>query len=71
VTAMPEGVVSGDTVLTEPPSNSMGSTFSGTFKVSGDKMTGPFKTDLCRGKSTWRGNRVRARPPRRGCALPY
>jgi hypothetical protein len=50
VTTMPEGVVSGDTVLTQPPSNTMGSTFSGTFKVSGDKMTGPFKTDVCRGK---------------------
>lgn len=50
VTTMPEGVVSGDTVLAQSPSNTMGGTFSGTFKVSGDKMTGPFKTDVCRGK---------------------
>src|SRR4030095_13255366 len=50
VTTMPEGVVSGDTVLTESQSNVLGGTFSGTFKVSGDKMTGPFKTDVCRGK---------------------
>jgi hypothetical protein len=50
VTTMPEGVVSGDTVLTESQSNVMGGTFSGSFKVSGDKMTGPFKTDVCRGK---------------------
>jgi hypothetical protein len=28
----------------------MGGAFSGNFKVSGDKMTGPFKTDICRGK---------------------
>ena len=40
----PEGVVSGDTVLTE--SNDL----SGTFTVSGDKMTGPFKTEICQGK---------------------
>jgi hypothetical protein len=50
VTTMPEGVVSGDTVLTQSRSNDMGGTFSGNFKVSGDKMTGPFKTDVCRGK---------------------
>ena len=50
VTSMPEGVVSGDTVLAQSPSNTMGGTFSGTFKVSGDKMTGPFKTDVCPGK---------------------
>jgi hypothetical protein len=50
VTTVPEGVVSGDTVLTESQSNNLGGTFSGTFKVSGDKMTGPFKTDVCRGK---------------------
>jgi hypothetical protein len=50
VTTMPEGVVSGDTVLTESQSNVLGGTFSGSFKVSGDKMTGPFKTDVCRGK---------------------
>ena len=50
VTTMPEGVVSGDTVLAQLPSNAMGSTFSGTFKVSGDKMAGPFKSDVCRGK---------------------
>ena len=50
VTTMPEGVVSGDTVLTDSQSNTLGGTFSGTFKVSGDKMTGPFKTDVCRGK---------------------
>jgi hypothetical protein len=50
VTSMPEGVVSGDTVLALSPSNDMGGTFSGNFKVSGDKMTGPFKTDICRGK---------------------
>jgi hypothetical protein len=50
VTTMPEGVVSGDTVLTESQSNVLGGTFSGAFKVSGDKMTGPFKTDVCRGK---------------------
>jgi hypothetical protein len=41
---MPDGVVSGDTVLTQ--SNDL----SGTFKVSGDKMTGPFKTEICPGK---------------------
>jgi hypothetical protein len=50
VTTMPEGVVSGDTVLTESQPTHLGGTFSGTFKVSGDKMTGPFKTDVCRGK---------------------
>jgi hypothetical protein len=50
VTTMPEGVVSGDTVLAESRSNGMGGAFSGNFKVSGDKMTGPFKTDICRGK---------------------
>ena len=50
VTTMPEGVVSGDTVLTQSPPNTMGGSLSGTFKVSGDKMTGPFKTDVCPGK---------------------
>ena len=50
VSSMPEGVVSGDTVLTESQSNPMGGNFSGAFKVSGDKMAGPFKTDVCRGK---------------------
>jgi hypothetical protein len=50
VTTMPEGVVSGDTVVTESQSNNLGGTFSGSFKVAGDKMTGPFKTDVCRGK---------------------
>jgi hypothetical protein len=40
----PEGVVSGDTVLTQ--SNDL----SGTFTVSGDKMAGPFKTVICPGK---------------------
>jgi hypothetical protein len=44
VSTMPDGVVSGDTVLTQ--SNDL----SGTFKVSGDKMTGPFKTEICPGK---------------------
>jgi hypothetical protein len=41
---MPEGVVSGDTVLTQ--SNDL----SGTFTVSGDSMSGPFKTEICSGK---------------------
>ena len=50
VTTMPEGVVSGDTVLTQSPPNTMGGSLSGTFKVSGDKMTGPFKTEICPGK---------------------
>ena len=40
----PEGVVSGDTVLTQ--SNDL----SGTFTVAGDKMAGPFKTVICPGK---------------------
>jgi hypothetical protein len=44
VSTMPDGVVSGDTVLTQ--SNDL----SGTFTVSGDKMTGPFKTEICPGK---------------------
>ena len=44
VSTMPEGVVSGDTVLTQ--SNDL----SGTFTVSGDRMTGPFKTEICPGK---------------------
>jgi hypothetical protein len=66
VTTMPEGVVSGDTVLTESQSNVLGGTFSGSFKVSGDKMTGPFKTDVCRGKvdlarESWTGTATAAR----------
>ena len=44
VSKIAEGVVSGDKVLTQ--SNDL----SGTFTVSGDKMTGPFKTDVCPGK---------------------
>jgi hypothetical protein len=44
VSTMPDGVVSGDTALTQ--SNDL----SGTFTVSGDKMTGPFKTEICPGK---------------------
>jgi hypothetical protein len=66
VTTMPEGVVSGDTVLTQSQSNASGGTFSGTFKVSGDKMTGPFKTDVCRGKvdlarESWTGTATTGR----------
>ena len=44
VSTMPDGVVSGDTVLTQSKD------LSGTFTVSGDKMTGPFKTEICPGK---------------------
>ena len=44
VSNIAEGVVSGDTVLTQTKD------LSGTFTVSGDKMTGPFKTDVCQGK---------------------
>ncbi len=39
-----EGVVSGDQVLTESKD------LSGAFTVSGDRMTGPFTTEVCRGK---------------------
>jgi hypothetical protein len=39
-----DGVVSGDKVLTESKD------LSGTFAVSGDRMTGPFKTEICQGK---------------------
>jgi len=54
VSNLAEGVVSADTVLTKTPD------LSGTFTVSGDKMTGPFKTDVCQGKvdltrETWAG----------------
>jgi hypothetical protein len=44
VSNIADGVVSGDTVLTETKD------LSGTFTVSGDKMTGPFKTEVCQGK---------------------
>jgi len=60
VSTMPEGVVSGDTVLTQ--SNDL----SGTFTVTGDKMTGPFKTEICPGKvnlarEPWTGTATTAR----------
>jgi hypothetical protein len=60
VSTMPDGVVSGDTVLTQ--SNDL----SGTFKVSGDKMTGPFKTEICPGKvdlarESWTGTATTSR----------
>jgi hypothetical protein len=44
VSTIAEGVVSGDKVLTE--SNDL----SGTFTVTGDSMSGPFKTEICTGK---------------------
>jgi hypothetical protein len=44
VSNIADGVVSGDAVLTQTKD------LSGTFTVSGDKMTGPFKTDVCQGK---------------------
>src|SRR6185436_6630684 len=55
VSNIADGVVSADTVLTKTPD------LSGTFTVSGDKMTGPFKTDVCQGKvdltrETWTGS---------------
>jgi hypothetical protein len=44
VSKIAEGVVSGDKVLTQ--SNDL----SGTFTVTGDSMSGPFKTEICPGK---------------------
>jgi hypothetical protein len=44
VSTIAEGVVSGDKVLTE--SNDL----SGIFTVTGDSMSGPFKTEICTGK---------------------
>jgi hypothetical protein len=44
VSNIADGVVSGDAVLTQTKD------LSGTFTVSGDKMMGPFKTDVCQGK---------------------
>ena len=44
VSTIADGVVSGDKVLTQS------SDLSGTFAVSGDRMTGPFKTEICQGK---------------------
>jgi len=46
VSKIAEGVVSGDKVLTQ--SNDL----SGTFTVTGDSMSGPFKTEICPGKLT-------------------
>jgi hypothetical protein len=55
VSNIADGVVSADTVLTKTPD------LSGSFAVSGDKMTGPFKTDVCQGKvdltrESWTGS---------------
>jgi hypothetical protein len=44
VSKIAEGVVSGDKVLTQ--SNDL----TGTFTVTGDSMSGPFKTEICPGK---------------------
>jgi hypothetical protein len=44
VSKIAEGVVYGDKVLTQ--SNDL----SGTFTVTGDSMSGPFKTEICPGK---------------------
>jgi hypothetical protein len=44
VSTIADGVVSGDEVLTQS------SDLSGTFTVAGDRMTGPFKTEICQGK---------------------
>ncbi len=48
VSNIADAVVSGDTVLTsaKDPAKDV----EGTFTVSGDRMTGPFKTDVCQGK---------------------
>ena len=46
VSKIAEGVVSGDKVLTQ--SNDL----TGTFTVTGDSMSGPFKTEICPGKLT-------------------
>src|SRR4030095_773570 len=60
VSKIAEGVVSGDKVLTQ--SNDL----SGTFTVTGDSMSGPFKTEICPGKlamarEPWTGTAITAR----------
>jgi hypothetical protein len=60
VSKIAEGVVSGDKVLTQ--SNDL----SGTFTVTGDSMSGPFKTEICPGKLTlarepWTGTATTSR----------
>ena len=49
VSNLADGVVSGDTVLTQK-TNDPSKDVDGTFTVSGDRMTGPFKTAVCPGK---------------------